>query len=1560
SPVDRRESLRELAVLAEEQLADLDQAVACYRQVQALAPDDLAVARGLSGALRAQGDQEALAESLERELHLDPDPERRGALALEASRLLEQIASRQREAEKRKDGMQRALLLARQACQLEPQDPDPLGTYARVAEKLGRWQELAEVTTRMAGLVDQPSRAGWLYRRAGKIFVQRLNDPQSACKVLLQATEVNPADRDAWLALDPLSEQLDPELHVGVLRRLLQLAEKDAERAQLALRLGRHLERMQRLPEAVEALTLARDRARGPQLLEVLGDLERAYRATERWHDLAVVLGQRGRKLSGEARREAFIERAQILEKKLGRPDRAVETLAHLRDEAGLEERIAHEMERLLAAQGRWEELAQLFEQEARHRGSRGYEALVLLGRLCRDQLDDPERAADALQRAVAVNPKGLGAVEGLRELYKKIERWPELLDTLRLEVTLVKGKTRELRMREAAEVAEDKLGDLATAARYLGEVRELAPHDARVLVALARVQEARGDYKELVETLRRKLSLSDQPREQVVIWQQIGALYAERLDLPTEAVAAQREALALSPNDATSLTALGDLLRALRDYDELVPILQRRAELAQGAEAVALRLEVAEVQAERQGNPDAALATAERVLEDDPRSVAAAKLMARVLRRCDPGSRDPQLATALKRLASLVSGRERSDVLVELAELFVRIGRADSALNALMEAFRADASSRSALDPLAARLAELGRHDELRAVFEQGAAAAESEFSKAELLTKVGQLRFQTGAPDAEAALRQALDLSPSHLPALQGLAQVLASKLEASSDPDVAREVAQLEERAAGQLEHPGLRAAALVRAGSLRRELLGELPLAARRYREALAVDPQSTEALAALSELAYGLGDHKAALPFLERALASPRIAEDPRRGAELAFAQGSSLRELGRREEAAASFRRALSFQLNHVGVLAALATLLQEDGALAAAGAVYRTLIDATRAPVVRAEHQLQLASIEAELGQEDAAIALYGDALRVLPEDSAAHLALGELLSQRSPAESKRHLEFALADPKTEGPARLALADLLMTRDLEGAAAHLRQALDRPGDHRALAARKLAEVQGRAGKWNDAVHNLKRAIELEVDPLRQSELHANLARVLRDRLENRALARRCFESALALNPHERHTLDSLLRLLEQDGDVEGQVKVLGRVIKATQQSGTGDEVALTVDRAELLLKLGQREAAAADYRRVLALQPGHSGALAALSRLCLELGRIEELERIQRTRLASDPLNVSSYRSLFSGYSAAGRDEEAGHALQALAVLRATNEAEAKRIAFSQAPNPKAVLSDAEFSESLLMPELRGPLATLFSKLGKVLLRQVPDDLKQHGIGWRTPRHGLEGRVFPEHPLLKQVCTVLGIRELDVYWMPEHRNPQPVLAHGKVLSLILCPQVFQGLDEPQKAFVLGRALGPVKLGFETLCALDPGQAREVVLGALKALDPGRRFSGDDSRGVRAVIKAVGKADAEGLTTAGELLWSQRNDLEFERLRAAVGLTASRCGMVAAGGVWPASQALVATNLSLGGGLPARTEEVVQALSDQAEFKELLRFAVSADYARVRRRVFGG
>src|SRR5581483_5756301 len=129
-----------------------------------------------------------------------------------------------------------------------------------------------------------------------------------------------------------------------------------------------------------------------------------------------------------------------------------------------------------------------------------GYEALVKLGKLYRDKLDDQEKAAETLQKAVTAQPTGLEAIEALRDLYQKIERWPELLEVQRLEIGLVKdARGREARLVRAAKVAEEKLGDLAQAARFYLEASQLSPNDRAHLASLARVQEARGDEEGLV-----------------------------------------------------------------------------------------------------------------------------------------------------------------------------------------------------------------------------------------------------------------------------------------------------------------------------------------------------------------------------------------------------------------------------------------------------------------------------------------------------------------------------------------------------------------------------------------------------------------------------------------------------------------------------------------------------------------------------------------------------------------------------------------------------------------------------------------------------------------------------------------------------------------------------------------------------------------------------------------------------------------------------------------------------------------------------------------------------
>lgn len=1574
SPVDRLEARRELAHLYEEALADLRRAVACYRKVLADAPDDLEAVRGLARGLRALGDDEGLAETLEQELGLVTEAERRRLLALEAARLREAL-SEKAAGDARQASLQRALGLARTACELMPSDADALGTYARVAEKLSQWGELADATVLLARAVDDPARAGWMLRRAAKIRALRLADAPGAIAAYREAAAANPSDQEAWEALEPLCAEVeDDELLLVVLERLLALARKDAQRAQAALKLGRHQMKLGKLSEAIDAFVTARELGRGPLLGQALEALEAAYRLAGRHAELAQVLEQRAADGRAPHARDLLLERAALLEEKLGRHDQASDVLQRLHQLLPDDPRVASELERLLSGQSRWADLVTFYEGQAARRGPRAYDALVLLGRVLRDRLDDPERAAKALQRAVALNPAGLEAVEALRDLYQKTERWPELLDALRLEIGLIKGtRQREARLRRAGHLAEEKLGDLLTAARFFGEASHLAPKDRNLLGDLARVQEARGDWSGLVDTLRRDLPLAGDPAEAVRLHKRLGVVFSGKLYRKQDALAAYRAALELAPQDEEALAALTDLLRELGEWDELAQIIDRRLARARGPATVGLRLELARVNAERLGRPEEALQAAEEALAQDARCVEAALLAVSVLRRARDAKGEAALVRALRRLAGLREGTERADALVELVEVLGRRpgkGKDAQALEALAEAFEADPAHEAALAQLAAAQEAAGRWDDLLATYERAAGRARTEFKRGDLLARIAGLLEQQrkDLEQAEARYREAIALAPTHLPALRGLARVLHARGAGAggADESAADALARLEDQVADLEQDPREAAQALVRGGDVRREALGQFPAARQRYEEALRRAPSLFPALAALAELAWAADDAPAALSCLERVASSPELPRDPARGAELLWARGQLLERAGRAEAAAQSYRQALELVPGHLAALEDLGRLCVQGGGWAAARGVYEELVALTRPPAARAEHQLVLARVLARLKETDRALELYRAGLQVVPRSPQAQLELGKLLEGKDPREARRHLEFALAgaSPQVEVQARLALADIceLTLGDADAAAAHLQAVLALEGEHRARTARRLAEIHGRAERWSAAVRQLGRAIELETDRRRQAELYANLARVVRDRLKQRKLARRCFYQAFVLDPRERHTLDSLLRLLEAEGDVEAQARVLG--VAADALGGKGDEAALRVRRGELLAQLGRGREAATELERVLALEPGHSGARAAVSRLYVELKDVAGIERVQRELLAEDPLLVESYRALADGWRAGGKVDPLGQALQALSVLRATTAEEEAAVvaAAGQLPSLRGRLKDDAFATQLLPDACRGPLGDLARAAGGLLLRQLPDDLKSHGIGWLSARLTLEGDLFPEHRLVKRVCDLLDITQLDIYWMPDWRRPEPVLGHSKTPALILCPEVFNGLSEPEKAFVIARAVAPLKLGLEAFRALPVEQARGLVLGVLKACDPGRSFKGDDDKAVRAVVKAAGKAPEvlRELAPVHEALWRERDQLDLEGLRQGVLAGASRAGLLAAGGPLPAVKAILATNVSLRGRVPPRTEGVVKAFREVPELRDLLAFSVSPGYLDLRKRLGRG
>jgi tetratricopeptide (TPR) repeat protein len=955
-----------------------------------------------------------------------------------------------------------------------------------------------------------------------------------------------------------------------------------------------------------------------------------------------------------------------------------------------------------------------------------------------------------------------------------------------------------------------------------------------------------------------------------------------------------------------------------------------------------------------------------------DPRSTDALAIEVEVLRGL---GRHEDLAEALARLAAAQpDATDRAGILVDLSDHLLEVlKRPDRALRAVEEALQADGAHEPAIDRAVKLQESLGRWDDLLGTYERAFGLAESPGKRAALRARsAGIVEQRKSDPQtAERLYREALSLDPTNLPALAGLARALHTQGAALRGADAARasELEAIESKRADLERDPAERARALARAGDVARDALSDFALAQQRYEKALEVAPDLFLALAPLAELHYGRDKLDAALPYLERCATSPDLGGDAERAADLLHALALCREHRKDREGAAAALRAALEHKASHAQVLEDLARLLCEDGAFHAALPILEDLVQRTRVPAVRASHELSLARALAKTGQQDRALDLFARGLERLPDDHRGRLAYVELLLERQDlSAARRELERLVeAPPQFAAKAHLHLADIFESalRDTDGAADHLAAAVELDGEHRAKTARRLAELHARAERWQQAAQLLARAIELEPGPKEKAELYAKLGRLFRDRLKNIELARKVFEKSLELVPTERHTIDSLTRLLEQAQDWESLEQAFARAAAACKKEKTGDEASYLLRRGEVLWKKLQKpKLAARELEQVLAIEPTHSGARAALAQLYLELGDVKGVERIHRELIHDDPLAVDHYRAIARAWKDGGKKDALAQALGAVTILQAATDEEralATREA-QRAPQARRGLRGDEWAR-ILPRELAGPIHDILFTLADAFEKSIPEDLKGYGLGMLKRSLPLDGDGFPEHKLVKRVTDLLGIKddELDLYWMADWKRPEAILAHGKrTPALILCPAVFQGLAEPEKAYVVARALALVPARLEAVRALPTRELERFVLAAVKALHPDlTNFSGEEEKETRAFVVKVAKVLtpelAERLKPIAQSIAKRTERPSFENVRRACMLVASRAGVLAAGGPVPAVHAVVKTNVALRGRLAPTTAEVVRDFREVAELRDILEFSVSEGHLEMRK-----
>ncbi|MBU1432502.1 hypothetical protein KKF91_18335 [Myxococcota bacterium] len=627
-----------------------------------------------------------------------------------------------------------ALDLARQRLQANPQDADALIALSQVHARRGDLSEAAQALKRLAEAADargDPIEAAQAWRGVAGLLMS--HDPKGAAMALEEALALRRALPGAMEALSQLYAAAGNWR--GALRILEQQLNADegqgrGNRAALLCRLGAlSLKHAQDPAAAAEYYEQALLEEGDP--VEALIGLAQAREAAHQLHPAARALERAAERLraAGRLREAADMVRrlGDLLRRGLESP-----AAAKLRyDEAlkldpdnphallGLAE-IALREDQRLAARGHLQAL--LRRDAATLEGIEPRRLHLKLGRLL---LESPEGEAQGiahLQKALSGPPieddPAEEALARLAEAHSHAGRWGDLSRVL--EIAAARAPTpgaaaRHLRRR--AEVVWRHLNAQDLAERLLLEAKAMAPGDDQLLATLCDLYRAKGDHEALSATLSARV-------ERISDRQALGRLYAEwgallhgPLRRVEEAAVAYAMALGCDAAHAQALDGLIDIYAEQGRDAERVELLRRRADHPQATPAarVADLKAAATLEAERLGQPLAALRDLEAALTIAPKDVEILERLVQIARY----DADPRAAlgyaSALYALHREGGAQLSRRLLGTLADLAGRLGRLDEALRWLeISAERApeDEAISLEIEALAGRAVEMGRGD--------------------------------------------------------------------------------------------------------------------------------------------------------------------------------------------------------------------------------------------------------------------------------------------------------------------------------------------------------------------------------------------------------------------------------------------------------------------------------------------------------------------------------------------------------------------------------------------------------------------------------------------------------------------------------------------------------------------------------------------------------------------------------------------------------------------------------------------------------------------------------
>lgn len=755
----------------------------------------------------------------------------------------------------------RAAVIAYQvAIKLDPKHVGAMRALARIFVRNENWNGALKYTDALLGLEpDAATRTELLATRA-TICERGLLDLEQATTALEQSLDQSEPTLQGLTALEQLYlKSRDYAKLIETYQRQLGFFSDPKLKAALHVKIGRTYETMG------DERAIAKEHYRtalnlSPEDSEAFNALESYFKSQFSWKSLAEFYEQMVFALTSVERKvDILLRLAELYSDQFLEPDKAIDALARIREiKPDHVPALIRETELLETAE-QYEALPEVLGQYA-EAVSNGIEKAAIyakLGKLFEAHFKDIESARNAYRMALDNQHDHQPSLHAMLRLATDSEDWELLAHvTLQLARIEISAGAQAQRLFEAAEILLTRLERVDEAESYLKEAVALDTSALPAIKLLTRIYYGSERYDELAALYELQLSHSQSREQSVFLLEKLAALYEDRIANREEAATCYNRILEISPGNLNALRALGRLYFQLQQWEALIEINAKEAELAGDIHHVVnLMTRNGEIYEEFIEDDVRAIACYEKALNIAPTFLPALRPLERIYARTE---RFDALLKVYEREHQVVfDPKQRANLDFTIAQIREQqlgdLPGARAAYESLLATVPNHEASILALKRIYRQLADW---EALRQLYERQLRDATDPIERRHLSYELGQIYASKLKREyqAVASFYQAMVADPDFQPARDAIERILMRQGDYPSLVDFHNE--QLE-----RTEDPELRLRLMHTLANLWRVHLKNSEHACLQYEKILAEAPSDYEAFSALEGIYREQGSYR---------------------------------------------------------------------------------------------------------------------------------------------------------------------------------------------------------------------------------------------------------------------------------------------------------------------------------------------------------------------------------------------------------------------------------------------------------------------------------------------------------------------------------------------------------------------------------------------------------------------------------------------------------------------------------------------------------------------------